>query len=463
MMNKGVYIAALDLGTSKIRAMIARKSETGVLSVVASEQVNSDNCIRRGCVFNIDETTQKVSQLIRALNRKVEAEGIIDRIYVGINGQSIHSEAHKAKRIVSDGVVTKEIIDLLLEEGKDYAPSSLKSETLDLVSPEFYLDGQLEHKPKGATCAEIEARFQLILGSSALKKTLISAIEFKAKIEIAGFFISPLATAEAVLTEEEKELGCALIEFGAGVTSVSVYKSGVLKHLAVIPLGGNVITKDITNLNMLEKEAEELKIKNGSALLESNDESDINPVIEARMDEILANVIDQIKESGYASALGMGIIITGGAAQLNALTESIRNKTGQIVNLVSAKRSLLNQPSDQEREPGNSTVIGLLALGTENCLKPVETKSTQPTSFRPESPEDTVRKVFPTDIFGNPIKEEDKKPPKTEPKPPKPPTPSKGKERKRKIWEIFGGMADSLFNEEDEDDHRENQKNKSEE
>lgn len=364
-MDKSIHIAALDLGTSKISAMVAKKGWDGVLSIVAHEEIISENSIRRGCVFNVEAVSAKVTSLIRSLNRKLDNP--IGKIYVGIGGQSLRTEPYTVKREVENEMVTKDLIDSMLEEAKDYRHQS--DETLAAVSPEYYLDGRLEANPKGATCREIETRFQLILGQSALKKSLLSAIEFRGRVDIAGFFISPIATANAVLTDKEKELGCALIEFGAGITTVSIYKSGLLKYLVTIPLGGEVITKDIMSLSILEKEAEELKIRQGSALMDPNEENDINSAIEARSDEILANVFNQIEESGFANSLGAGIIITGGAALLREIPEVIQRKTGHTVRLASARRGIVNQAAELTQNPANSTIIGLLSLGTENCLK----------------------------------------------------------------------------------------------
>jgi Actin-like ATPase involved in cell division len=360
-MEQSVHIAALDLGTSQIKAMVARKTEDGMLSILASEQIDSENCIRRGYVFNMEETTNKVSQLIARLNKKLDSP--IEKIYVGVSGQSIHIEPHSITKEVPGGVVTQDLLDAITEEARDFELDSF--ETLDVVSPEYYLDGQLESNPKGATCSVIEARFNLIVGRSTLKGKLIPVIR-KAKQEVAKFLISPLATAEAVLTEREKELGCALVEFGAGVTSVFVYKGGLLRYLVTIPLGGDVITKDIRSLDILKSEAE--AAKRHFSETEGNDR--IKEAIEARRDEILKNVIRQIEESGQS--LSAGIIITGGGALLKELPEALREKSGKEVRLANAEKKIIRSAGDWGQNPENSCVIGLLSLGTEECLKEQE-------------------------------------------------------------------------------------------
>ena len=433
-MENLIHVAALDLGTSKIAGMIASKTEDGILSILASEQISSENCIRRGYVFNVEETTLKVSQLVSRLNRKLESP--IEKIYVGIGGQSIRTAPHTVQKSVPGGIVTQDILDSLTEEAEDFVLASL--DTLTVVSPEYYLDGQLEANPKGATASVIEARFHLIVGRPSLKKTLFPIIEFKANLDNAGFLVSPLATAEAVLTEREKELGCALVEFGAGLTYVSVYKGKLLRYLVTIPLGGDVITKDICSLNMLEPEAEDLKIKSGSALTDLDNDDPVNDVIEARADEILENVIKQIEASGFAQSLGAGIIITGGAAQLKNLKESLRKKTNKEVRLASTKRSLVNQAATLSQDPANSSLIGLLSMGTEECLKAKEIP---------------VVEIGETDLFGQPLNQpEDKNKGKGKRK-------EKGegegknffKQFGKKMGEISNTLSTSLFSEEAED------------
>ncbi|MDL2241859.1 cell division protein FtsA, partial [Bacteroidales bacterium OttesenSCG-928-L03] len=258
-MEQTKYIAAIDPGTSTIRAMVAHKNEGSVLSILAAEEVDSGNCIRRGYVYNINETSTKIASLITRLNRKLTDP--VAKVYLGIGGQSVHSMPYSVKENISGESVTQDILDYLMLECQSYQPENL--EVLDIVSPEYLIDGRLEPKPLGVIGHTIEARFQLILGRPSLKSNLEKCIPEGGKYSVAGYFITPLATAEAVLTDEEKLLGCALVEFGAGVTYVSVYKNGSLQLLSTIPLGGDVITKDIQTMNLLEADAERLKVGGG--------------------------------------------------------------------------------------------------------------------------------------------------------------------------------------------------------
>ena len=376
-MENSIHIAALDLGSTTIKAMVARKNEDGNLSVLASEQVASDNCIRRGLVFNKEEIKNKVSTLIYRLNRRLESP--IEKVYIGVGGQSIRTKSYTLKKEVPGGIVTQELVDSMLDDAWDFQVDSL--ETLDVVSPEYYLDGQWEKNPKGALCSEIEARFNLVVGRSILKKNLVSATILNANLDNAGFLISPLATAEAVLSDKDKELGCALIEFGGGITSVSVYKNGLLRYLTTIPLGGDVITKDIRSLDILD--AEDVKKR----LSDLEEDNPAREAIEARVDEIVENVIRQLEESGYMQSLSAGIVVTGGGSLLFGLSEVLREKTGKEV------RSNLLDPSIIQNQ-SDSCIIGLLSLGTEECLR------------KEEPPVVVVGEI---DLFGDPIKKPEKK------------------------------------------------------
>ncbi|MCL1938246.1 MAG: cell division protein FtsA [Candidatus Azobacteroides sp.] len=370
-MGRTEYIAALDLGTSKMLSIAARKDEKGVLTILGAEKEMSGACMCRGYIYHVDEAAQKVSALVERLNKKLEAK--VKKLYVGLGGQSIHAEYYTVRREMNGAFVDDRIINSLYNGCMNYAPELM--EILEIVSPEYYLDGRLEVDPQGLPCQIIEAKFLLILGHPSLKTNLEKSIEEKAKIEIAGFFISPLATAEAVLTRREKKLGCALVELGAGITYLSVYKNNLLRYLVAIPLGSNTITRDIIWASGIpEEEAEGLKMSEGSVLIESENEEPLYKVIEARTNEIVANIIEQIKVSGCESSMGEGIIITGGGSQLRNLDEFIRLKTNKPVRIACVNKSLVHWTdswSDLIDDPANACAFGLLALGKENCAKVV--------------------------------------------------------------------------------------------
>ena len=376
------YIVAIDPGSSKIIAMIARKDASGNISILRTEKVDSENSIRRGCIYNVDAAAGKIGNLINRLNEdyaKPKLHSPIERVYVSIGGQSLHTERHSIRKQVENETIDQPLLNEIEEEIGKYKPELY--EVLKILPPEYYVDGQLNPSPRGTTASVIEARYQLIVVSSPNLKTLIRRA-IPENIEIADYIVTPLATAAAVLDKNEKKLGCALVEFGAGVTYVSIYKSGVLRYLVTIPLGSSVITSDICCLNVFEEEAEPLKRKHGSAIPDLEDMSKItldeglptereieirnlNTVIEARNNEILENVILQIRESGYDDVLGSGIVMTGGGAMLRHLEESFRNKVNKSLRLVYPMINETKQPAE------NSTIIGLIALAKESCVEPV--------------------------------------------------------------------------------------------
>jgi cell division protein FtsA len=373
------YVVAIDPGTSKIVAMVAKKGAGGKISILRTERTDSGNCIRRGCIYNVDAAAEKTTRLINRLNDdyvKPKLNAPIEKIYVSIGGQSLHMEQYSIRKQVETEIIEQRLLNEIETEVKYYKPELY--EVLEILPAEYYVDGQLIDKPRGVTASSIEARYRLIVVSSPNLKTLIRKA-IPEEIEIAGYIVAPLATAAAVLDKKEKELGCALVEFGAGITCVSIFKGGKLRFLVTIPLGGLVITKDIRCLNVSEEEAESLKRNHCGAILDKEDGSKItideglntereievrnlNTIVEARTDEILANVVYQISESGYADSLASGIIITGGGAMLRQMEESFRKKTDKNIRLA---YPVVNGTGKQAED---ATVIGLLTTAGEDCV-----------------------------------------------------------------------------------------------
>lgn len=407
------FIAVIDLGSSHMVGMVGVKSQKGTLSIIAYEVEDSSSCIRRGCVYNVDETANKIKRLILKLENKLSGAKIA-KVYVGIGGQSLHSIDHTVSRVLgADGVVTEEIINGLYEECKSYRPDLL--DVLAVVSPTYLLDDKLEPNPVGIPCARIEARYKLIVGRPSLRRYLNDGIAGRAKIEIAGIIVSPLALADVVLTDNEKNLGCALIGFGAGVTTLTVYKGGQLVDLSVIPFGGNLITRDITSLRLVESEAERVKLAYGSAMMEKNGDqniqvssadgmgmreiklSDLDYVIEARIKEILENVYARIEATGLMDSLGAGIVITGGAAALKNLPEVIRERLKMDVRYSAARKGTVEGGDVIAGKPEYAVAIGLLTKGTKNCAY-VPPKVEKP---KVEPEEEEAKKEEPRAISGN--------------------------------------------------------------
>lgn len=389
------YIVAIDLGTSHIKGIIGTKSSAGTFNVIACETESAVNCIRRGVIYNVENTAHRITTLLRKLANRVP--GIqIRKVYVGVGGQSIHSIDHVvAKSLGADGEVKKETIDALYKECQAFKPDAL--EVLSIVAPTYYLDGNQEINPVGIPCSRIEARYKLIVCRPSLKRYVINSIAERAKIEILNIFISPLALADIVLNEDEKDLGCALLDFGAGVTSLTVFKNKRLVDLCVIPFGSHLITRDITSLNVVEAEAERLKKNYGDAIVDKENDSsipvnlingvgprqikssEINEVVEARLQEILENVYARLDELGMADSLSAGLIITGGGSSLKNIDEAIRERFNMTVRFASINRGFFEK-ANVTIEPEYGVVTSLLVKGTVGCTftpapvsNPVET------------------------------------------------------------------------------------------
>ena len=386
------YIVAIDLGTSHLVGMVGKKNAEGTISILADEIQPSESCIRRGCVYNVEDTAGKINRLIAKLQNKISnklPDYKIEKVYVGVGGQSMHSHKHQEVIVINtSAVVTNGDIDKLEEQCLAYKPDLL--DVLGVSTPVYYANGILTEKPAGVACKRIEAHYSLIVGKPAIRNNIVNCIN-RTKYKLAGIIVSPTALADAIFSPDEKELGCALIDFGAGVTSVAVYKQKELIHFSVIPLGGNLITRDLKSLSLVESQAEQLKITYGSAIHEKNAQVDdkegvalqkINTVVEARTKEIVENVYAQIKSTGKMDALEK-IVLAGGASSLKNLPELIRERFKKEVVFSTIRKELIADNDDRIGNPRHMTAISLLINGTTNCISHdpdpiITTGTTQP-------------------------------------------------------------------------------------
>ena len=371
------FIAVIDLGTSKITGVVGRKNENNVISVLASETVPSNHCIRRGLVYNIEETGAKVRKLISLLENKLSRK--IGKVYVSVAGQSIHTITHSvSKQLSSSGIVTDNVIEQMRKEAEKYLPEM--SKRYDIADVEYIINGKAEPQPVGVTTTHIEANYQMVVGRPNIITNIEKSIKGKANLDIAGYVVGPLASATISLNENEKELGCAFIDFGAGTTSLSIYKGGKLRYLVVIPFGGATITRDICDLNFIESDAELYKIKfgkthevaepgffNSFASKPEIDLPSLNHVIEMRLQEIVDNIAEQIKVSGYEEKLGAGLVITGGGSQLKNLQLFLEERLKMTVRKASARKNSINNSPDLANDPAMTQALGLLLFGWDNC------------------------------------------------------------------------------------------------
>ncbi|MDR2680268.1 MAG: cell division protein FtsA, partial [Tannerella sp.] len=375
------YIVAIDLGTSHITGIVGEKNADGTFSIIACETEDPSSCIHRGNIYNVDKTGDIVASLIRKLESHLKG-GFIDRVYVGVGGQSVRTVDRVETRELEDGeVVSAEDIRALKEQCGNYKPDLL--DVLDIAPATYYVDGRREKNPVGVPCKQLEARYKVVVGRTSIRRDIARSINDRCGKEIADLIVSPLALADAMLSREEKELGCALVDFGAGVTSVTVYKNGDLLYSAVIPLGGHLITCDIASLQLTEDTSEKLKIEYGSAIFEEDDGkininmegsdceiavNDLNAIVEARAIEIVENVHERISKVIDRKALGSGIVLAGCASGLRKLPELIKEKCKIKPRYSAIREGLVRGSGDMIGDPLYMTAVSLMLKGTEQCV-----------------------------------------------------------------------------------------------
>ena len=377
------FIVAIELGSSKISGIAGKKLPDGSIQILATASENASGCIRKGVIYNLDKTTLSLTSIIKKLESTLKAS--IGKVYIGMGGQSLRTTRNtEVRHLDEETKISQELIDTLKDSNRNVP--IVGYQILGVAPQEYKVGNDLIVEPVGVQTDHIEARFLNIIARKNVKENVTKCCDL-VPIEIAEDtedLIAPLALAEAVLTTSEKRSGCALIDFGADTTTVSVYKNNILRHLAVIPLGGNNITRDICSQQIEEEDAEAIKIRFAQAYNEPKENEDENKaynldgrcsinailledIVEARVNEILDNVAHQIVLSGYENKLLAGAIITGGGINLKNMEEAFIKRT-KIEKLRVAKDTLIPLKGMEIKKDGsNNTLIALLAAGKENC------------------------------------------------------------------------------------------------
>lgn len=339
-MSNEKYLAAIEISSSKIIAAVGKTSGTGSLDVVAIEQEKTTDFVRYGIIQNAEEVATQVARIIDHLehNHNVVPRKI-DKLVIGIGGRSMRSIPTVVKRpLPEDTEITQEIINRLHAEA---ANSSVDSsiEIIDPLPRDYRVGKRSTISPIGAIGNSIEATYDLIVCRPQLKKNIIRTIVDKLGIESAGFVATPMAVGHLILSQDQKQLGCMLVDFGAECTTVTIYKDGALRYFSTIPLGSRNITRDIMSLGgMLESRAEEIKTQQGKAIVPDDLQSiningvkyaDVLNYIVARAEEIAANINEQIVYAGYTEHdLGAGIVYIGGGMRLSHFPQLLSQRTG---------------------------------------------------------------------------------------------------------------------------------------
>ena len=375
------FIVAIELGSSKMTGIAGQKNLDGSINVLAVVKESSSSFIRKGVVYNIDKTAQCLTSIIKKLENQLKTE--ITQVYVGVGGQSIRSVRNIiTKDLPSETIVTQDMVIELMDANRSMTYQD--QEILDAAVQEYKVGSQLQLDPVGIQATRLEGNFLNILERKAFYKNLNKCFE-TAGIRVAEMYLAPLALADSVLTEAEKRSGCVLVDLGADTTTVSVYSKNILRHLAVIPLGGNNITKDIATLQMEESDAERMKLKYASAFTDNNDiDNDLKysidterqiesrkfiEIVEGRLEEIVENVWFQVPSEYYDKLLG-GIILTGGGSNMKNIEQAFTNHT-HVEKIRIAKfvtQTILSNNEDIKSHNGMmNTVLGLLVKGDINC------------------------------------------------------------------------------------------------
>ena len=395
------HITAIDLGTTKVVGLVGEKTPYGCRVIAFSERPSQG--VMRGEVVNIQNVLNAVTPCIEELRQKTGEK--IDQVYVGIAGQHIRSQVES--NVITREQVTEEISE---EEIRRLEQNMYKSrlepgeEILHVIPQCYHVDDFMEiTDPVGMLGKKIEANFRLFIGRTISAEHTKRCIE-RAGLRLEQLILEPLASAKAVLTDEEKELGVAMVDIGGGTTDLLVYHNNVVRHAAVIPFGGNVITEDIRQgCGIAQRLAEQMKIQFGycySDLAPAN-KTIIMPgiggrepreisfktlanIIEARVSEIMDAVIYEIQNSGYADRLQAGMVLTGGGALLTHLPQYVSYKTGLDARVA---QPLLDPDSAPELKHGAySCAVGLLLKGIEHqeAKKPAVLVPEWEEVFKPE-------------------------------------------------------------------------------
>jgi cell division protein FtsA len=385
-MDNNNIAVGLDIGTTKIVAMIGRRNEFGKVEVMGIGKSKSLG-VKRGVVNNITQTIQSIQQAVE------EAQSIsgytINDVVVGIAGQHIRSIHHSdyITRENADEVIEQRDLDNLIDQV--YKLVMLPGEEIIHVLPQEYkVDSQEDIKePIGMFGARLEANFHVVVGMISSIKNITRCIE-NAGLNFSGITLEPLASASAVLSQEEKEAGVALIDIGGGTTDLAIFKDGIIRHTAVIPFGGNVVTEDIKEgCSIIEKQAELLKVKFGSAWPGENKDNEIvsipglrgrepreitlknlSSIIHARISEIIEQVFMEIKNYGHDTQKGKliaGIVLTGGGAQVKHLKQLVEYITGMDTRIGYPNEHLAGDSDEVLSSPIYATAVGLVMEGLD--------------------------------------------------------------------------------------------------
>ncbi len=374
-------VAGLDIGTTKIACIVGRKNEQGKIEILGMGKSRSDG-VSRGVVANIQKTVESIMTAVKMAEDSAGVE--IGTVNVGIAGQHIRSMQHRGMKMREslEEEITQIDIDQLIEE--TYRLVMPPGEEIIHVLPQEYIvdNEQGIRDPIGMSGIRLEANFHIISGQVTAARNINKCVH-RANLNVTELILEPLASADAVLSNEEKEAGVVLVDIGGGTTDIAIFYDNIIRHTAVIPFGGNVVTEDIRQgCGIMRDQAEQLKTKFGSALASENKENEVvcipglrgrDPkeislrtlaeIIQSRMEEILEHVYFEIKNSGMEKQLIAGVVLTGGGAQLKHLKHLVELMTGMSTRIGYPNEHIAKSAVEDVTSPLHATGVGLVMQG----------------------------------------------------------------------------------------------------
>lgn len=384
MNEQDKIIVGLDIGTTKISVIVSRRNEHGKLEVLGSGRAESLGVLR-GVVSNIDKTVNSIRDAVDEASAKAGFD--IREVYVGIAGQHIRSLQHRGILVrdnQEDEISGQDVERLINDMHKLVLQPGEK--IIHVLPQDYIVDHEQGIKePIGMAGVRLEANFHIIAGQVNPIRNIYKCVK-KAGLEVKDLILEPLASSAAVLSEDEKEAGVALIDIGGGTTDIAIFQDNIIRHTAVIPFGGNVITEDIKEGCMIMRhQAEQLKVRFGSAFAVEAQENEIvsipglrsmpareisvknlSHIIQARMEEIVEHVFYEIKHSGFRNKLIGGIVLTGGGSKLKSLPQLVEYITGMNARVGYPTEHLCKGYTDEIKHPMYATGIGLNIKGFED-------------------------------------------------------------------------------------------------
>lgn len=381
MSSREQFVAAIDIGTTKIVSIVGKKNENGKIEILGLSKALSKG-VKRGVVINIEDTVTAIRTTVDDVQK---LSGIkFSEVFVGIAGQhikSMKSRGYIMRDSYEDEIKKDEVFRLIEDMHKIHI--DIGEEIIHVIPQNFIVDNETGLKsPIGICGRRLEANFHIVIGQVAAAKNIEKCIR-RANLTVKDLILEPLASADAVLTDDEMEAGVVLVDIGGGTTDLAVYYDNIIRHTAVIPLGGNVVTNDIKEgCAILLRHAEQLKIQYGSALGDIAPDDKVvaipgisgrNPkeisfqslsyIIQSRMEEIIDFINFEIQNSGYSDKLAAGIVVTGGGAMLKHLSQLMKFKTAMDVRIGYPNEHLTGSGRNEINQPMYATSVGLIMRG----------------------------------------------------------------------------------------------------